>query len=363
MDCSLADPNSQLIFVPGKNAKAAKTQIEVGLCDDSGSNPSSLPSDYLQSMAFPSTSQQSGVEPHFTDKEREHMKLMCHYTLHASHSLTEITMPENRDRFLWSNWITELAFDSDFLLHGILGLSALHLALGGVSRQENIVLAIHHHDLGVSLFRPHLSTITGEKYDAMIAFSVVVAFYAFGILRCSDPDESPIAKLHQVLTLIRGSSVILKADYDLVLRSRWSAMLIEVTNKAQQELSGDMEEMLSTLQRRVATTTLGTDEQITYVVTLEALRGGLKYALTHLFTQRATTLFVLTCPVEFWSMISSRQPLALAILANYAVILHWQRRNIWMEGWGIEIINAVYNTLSPEWYGCIHWARKEMELV
>jgi hypothetical protein len=369
LDCSLSDPNSHLIFVAAKNREVRKDQVHAEL-SCGRSRPSAIfrenllaSPEYVQSLMSPPSSELNVVETPFSDREREQLRLMCHYTLHASHSLAEITIPQDRDQSLWSTWVTELALESDFLLHGVLSLSALHLALSGVSRQKNIILAIRHHDLGVALFRPHLSTITAGHYDAMIAFSCIVAFYAFGIQRLSEPDESPIIKLYQVLTLIRGSSVILKADYEAVLRSRWSAMMTHIPDEVPQELPDDIKDMLSTLQQCASTTTLGIDQQNVYRSTIEVLRANLEYALTHLFTQKTTTLFVVMCPAEFWNLISSGEPLALAILANYAVILHWQQKNIWMEGWGKDLAEAVTSAISSEWHDCIHWARRETGCV
>ncbi len=187
-DCSLADQNSDLIFVPAKQINIQKVRAN----NDLPSNKSSLSSLFSEHSINPAenfksitistpNTEQSIIGSHFTDSEREQLRLMNHYALHTSKSITEITIPEDRDHSIWGNWVTELAFGNDFLLHGLLSLSALHLALCGVSRKDHIVIAIHHHSLGVELFRPHLSNITTDNYDAVFAFSCVIAFYSFGI--------------------------------------------------------------------------------------------------------------------------------------------------------------------------------------
>ncbi|KAK9366257.1 hypothetical protein V1509DRAFT_648909, partial [Lipomyces kononenkoae] len=51
---------------------------------------------------------------------------------------------------------------------------------------------------------------------------------------------------------------------------------------------------------------------------------------------------------------------ALAILAHYAVILHWLRGHIWLDGWGEEIVDAVRQVLSSGWHACIAWVLKEV---
>jgi hypothetical protein len=51
-------------------------------------------------------------------------------------------------------------------------------------------MAIRHHDLGVAMFRPHLSNITPENHDAVFAFSCIVVLYTFGIQRPFEPTEA-----------------------------------------------------------------------------------------------------------------------------------------------------------------------------
>ena len=145
---------------------------------------------------------------------------MNHFTLHTSKTITEVTIPE--DESIWGTWATELASENDFLLHGLFSLSSLHLVLCSISPQKNTVTAIHHHGLGLALFRPQLPT---ENFDAVFAFSCVVAFYSFGIHRASESEMDPITTIHQVLTLIRRSAVIVKSDHEVMKQSRWSVLM------------------------------------------------------------------------------------------------------------------------------------------
>jgi Fungal specific transcription factor domain len=357
-----------LIFIPAKpivtqkeqantespDSKSTSASLSNGRSNDSPEDPKSI------TISTPST-EQSIVESHFTYIERERLRLMNHYTLHTSKSITEITIPEDRDQSIWRNWVTELAFENDFLLHGLLSLSALHLALCGVSRQKHIVMAIHHHDLGVALFRPHLSNIAADNYDAVFGFSCVVAFYSFGIQRSSESKVNPIAKIHQVLTLIRGSAVIVKSDHEALKRSRWSVLMLPGPFQSTQKLPDEMEDMLSKLLQRTSTTNSAATQEDVYTSAIQTLRDNLTIAITYQHAQITVTFFPNMSPTDFWAMVCIGEPLALAILANYAVILYWLRKNIWMEGWGKETVDAVRQALPPEWHECIAWAIRETE--
>jgi hypothetical protein len=339
---------------------------------------SSTPTTTTQSASSP-TSTSVVIQSSFTDTERERLRLMNHYTLHTSKTITEINVPE--DPTVWRDWVTELAFENDFLLHGLLSLSALHLALSGVSPRKHTVVAIHQHALGIALFLPELSHITADNYDAVFAFSCVVAFYAFGIPRCPGSDHSdglavkddPIAKLLQVLILLRRSSVIVKSAHDVLLQSRWSMLLLpwmSLQSATQIDLPDGMEDMLSKLLQRVqtsSTTTAPTPSSVStqqgvYTSTIEILRVSLIFALSRPRAQLTLTLFPIITPSEFWTLVHMSEPLALAILANYAVILYWFGDNIWLHGWGKESIEGIHQALPPEWYDCIAWAIRRTEL-
>jgi hypothetical protein len=309
-------------------------------------------------ISTPST-EQSISESQFTDTERDQLRLMNHYTLHTSKSITEITIPEDQDQSIWGTWVAELAFENDFLLHGLLSLSALHLALRGVSRQKNTVLAIHHYDLGAALFRPLLSNIAADKYDAVFAFSCFVSLYSFGIQRCSESELSPIAKIHQILVFLCGTRKIVKCGFDTLKGSRWSALVVPGLFQSPQILSEEIEQMLSTLLQRTSTTISSASQKDVYTAVIQTLRNNLTTAIKYQHDRFSLSLFPVQCPTEFWDMVGIGEPLALAILANYAVILYWLRKCIWVEGWGEETVDAVRQALPPEWHECIAWAVRE----
>lgn len=298
------------------------------------------------------------------DLERERLKLMAHYTLHTSATLAHLTSSNAKNGSIWSEWMAELALDCDFLLHGVLGLSALHLTLLDKERPKNIVLAIQHHDRGVALFRPHLSDIVHNNYDAIIAFACVIIAFAFGIHRVSEPEEGEdiIAKFCRVLTLIRYSSVIVKADYAAVLRSRWATVLAHKPQDVLLDLSNEEQETIARLHLRASQ--FDTQKAATYITAVETLANSLRNAHTYPLTEATLTSFAIMCPTEFWDAVEEgREPLALAVLANYAVILHWQRENIWMGSWGKDVVDAIAVALPEEWFECISWAREQVALT
>ncbi|CAK37781.1 uncharacterized protein BO96DRAFT_439191 [Aspergillus niger CBS 101883] len=304
--CSLATQTANLVFVAPRNAmpqnQASNNSSRVNnqsssISDGYGSNS---PSDLMSVAASTPGTEHSDVECDFTDIEKERLKLMNHYALHTSKSITDVIIPQDQNQSFWGEWVTELAFKHNFLLHGLLGLSALHLALKGVSAQRHTVMAIRHHDLGVAMFRPHLSNITPENHDAVFAFSCIVVLYTFGIQRPFEPTEDPIDRLHQVFSLIRGSSILVKADHETMARSRWSVLMLPHPFPPT-VLSSELEDVLSKLLSRAAMTPKAARMGV-YEPAIQTLRHSLAMAVMYRRTKMTFSYFAVMSPPEFWSM-------------------------------------------------------------
>lgn len=72
-------------------------------------------------------------------------------------------------------------------------------------------------------------------------------------------------------------------------------------------------------------------------------------------------LFPIKIPPEVPVKIRDGEPMALAILTHYAVLLHWLDSVIWLRGWGRQVVNAVEVAVGEEWRGCIAWAIGEVK--
>lgn len=285
---------------------------------------------------------------------------MHHYTLHTAKTIADLSVPTDRDQTIWQNFAVELALENDLVLHGLLSLSALHLALCGISKRRYTILAIHHHDLGLALFRPYLTNITAQNYESVFAFTCIVMLYAFGIQRCSESTANTIEKVHQILTLISNSRPITKSHMQALRHSRWSIMMMpEPYPTLDEKLPDEMETMLAKLLQRASVTATTPTQAETYIAVIQSLRYVLIITLTPRPAHVTLVIFPMLNPGEYWDMILNHDPLALAVLANYAVTLHRLRYSIWLEGWGKETVDAVQAILAPEWHDCIEWALRE----
>lgn len=288
---------------------------------------------------------------------------MHHYTGSTRQSITDFALNTEEGITIWSNYIPQLAFEHDFLLHGLLSLSSLHLFLS--NRSESVVPAIRHHNLGLALFRPSLHSITADKADALFAFSCILSLFSFGIHRAIPFQLGPIEKICEALTLIRGAGVIVQScKMRLLHDGPWKAWFTLEGVDLSEALPAEIEDVIAKLSRRISDTNFSTGADASVAIYSRAvttLRHTLLIATRSALSQITVTLFPIMVRSEFFEMMSRHEPLALAILANYAVILHWMRNHIWLEGWGRQTIDAVRQALPHDWHDCIAWAVQEVE--
>ncbi|KAK9413785.1 putative Zn(2)-C6 fungal-type domain-containing protein [Seiridium unicorne] len=356
-ECSLVSQTDRWTFVSSESKGCSKPSVDPHWSDrpptattisESGTSDSGK-------TVVATASQSISRGPQIAPAERERLKLMNHYALHVSKTISDMVTPGNSS--IWSDWVPGQAFEHDFLLHCILGLSALHLGLNGVAPRQQALLSSRHYDRGITLFRPHLSHITIENYDAALSFSYLTVLHAFGTYRPVQPGMNPITSLVDLLRLLRGSSALINSNPEAREHSIWYKLVAhEVVLPPR--LPDELEDMLSSLSRRVSS--LAPDDALknVYTLTLRSLRLNFSIALTYK-SMKSIAVFAVTSPAEFWARPHLDEPLALAILANYSVVLHWLRGNIWLQGWGKAVIGAIHSTLPTEWHDTIAWAVQE----
>ncbi|KAK9367907.1 hypothetical protein V1509DRAFT_640144 [Lipomyces kononenkoae] len=301
------------------------------------------------------------VEVNFTAAERHCFRLMNHYVHFTYPSLIELTHKSEDMALIWRTVVPHLAVEHDFLLQGLLGLSSLHLVLSQpYRRRENIANSVQHYGNAIALARPHLSNVTEYEINGIFVFSYIIALYSFGIHRIFPSQLSPLAKLIEVMSLIRGIYSIAELGSDWLDQTPLvSLKRYELINYLQ-NLSPELEDSLAQLRQRTYTTIGTTAHTSAYRSAISLVRESFLVVLSGHSAQKAMALFPILVESKLMIMVRLGEPLALAILAHYAVILHWLRGHIWLEGWGEEIVHAISQVLPSDWHVCIAWALQEV---
>ena len=106
---------------------------------------------------------------------------LCNDIATSTSSLTH-SPPGSRSARIsaWQEAIPKLAERSQFLLHGILACSALHLAyMNPSARQSYRITAARYQDLAMPLFREAVANLDDDNCHAILAFIQLLAVYSF----------------------------------------------------------------------------------------------------------------------------------------------------------------------------------------
>ncbi|MCJ1291585.1 hypothetical protein MMC34_003130 [Xylographa carneopallida] len=306
------------------------------------------------STATPSAHQD---EPGFAGEERDNLRLMHHFTVEAH----RLIAPSQGAIAVWRELIPQLAFEADFLLHGILAVSALHLALTRPAAHPHgadAALALRHYTTALALFRPQLDRVTARNIYALFAFSCVVPVYVFGYPHVSQFPADPLPEMLDMISVMRGCADIVGRGFHWLQASPFKHLLLQPTDPAQ-ALAPEIDDALTGLQERNGQTTCDPALRDAYDTAIETLWESFKVA-DNMPGEQATALpFPVKLSAEVLLQMREGDPMALVILAHYAVILHWLERVPWMKGWGSKTIDAVGERVGEEWRAYMAWPLRE----
>lgn len=343
----------------GKVASSSKSLVR------SSSSPSQTDSSSI-SIQSPSSHASSILnippEVQFTTLERDRLRLMHHYDLFTCETVADLILPTPEGVNIMRNYVPELAFEHNFLLHGVLALSSLHLALLSLDnadaqgRERHLSLATYHHSCAIQIFNHDLANSADHNIDALFLFSTLIAMCAFGFQRVTQvSQEKSLEQIVEMLSLLRGTGTVAKSGFDKLMQGRLGPLFGQMGRALAggfEELSVGVETVLSNLLDRVLETT--SPQRELYIDALAALRLNLELASAVSIPHQAPiSTFPVITPPGFFQIVATGDPLALALVANYGIILHWLRGNIWLAEWGRQTSRTIKTALSPDWEECL----------
>ncbi|MCJ1397703.1 hypothetical protein MMC11_000899 [Xylographa trunciseda] len=287
---------------------------------------------------------------------------MRHYTLATSFALARSPMFTS----IWQDVVPREAESNPFLMHGLLALTALDLAHCQTLRQQSYFdHAVRHQDMAIALFGPTLTSITEENSSAVFAYSGVAAIIAFAMPQVSGKLPSdPIADLLEIFKLIRGIYAVLDAARVWIDRGNLSAPIRFERDVMLVPAPAEVEDALRILDER---NRLSTEDEVVREIYTSVIKN-LRFAFEHQSAIAGVAVSgrgpVFSWPIQVTSAypiaLGRREPMALAILAHYGVILHNTRDCWWFGTWGEWIVNAVSVTLTEEWQPLIQWPKEKI---
>ncbi|KFY10019.1 hypothetical protein V492_05255 [Pseudogymnoascus sp. VKM F-4246] len=137
--------------------------------------------------------------------------------------------PGSEDDEVWLSWVPQLAIRHDYLLYGLLSLTAFEIArlVPTPNRQQYIESATEYHGLALSSFRVQISSsaIDSDNIDAAVCMSLMLLVLAFASAQAraksssGDESDSVIQIVLANVELLRGCTPIIESKQDYLLQN------------------------------------------------------------------------------------------------------------------------------------------------
>jgi hypothetical protein len=259
--------------------------------------------------------------------------------------------------------------DFVIVLHIILAVAALHMTTKNPDEPKWYALAISHHSAAIKLARPHITAPSLVHAEAIFNFSGFNSLFSFAepVLRPSTSDPSDyVGDLLDSFRMARGIRAIiaknpqLLADKGLTNNPAWSydTTLIEstLTEKFPQvlELERLAHQHITDLDQQAAT--LKSIRRL--FINMAVLDDSPKDHSSASLIQR----WAIELDDPFLALCDARHPIALILLAWYALLCQ-KRANIWFfERWPRVLLHAIDREVQgTEWAPFVSRPAQEVE--
>ena len=296
-----------------------------------------------------------------TDLDVSDLELMFHWT-----SVTGPNLGDNKNgpshQDLWQIQFPRLAFKHDFLLRGILALSAMHLSYLDPNRRAEFDLkASAHQEFALAAFQETLPLVNESNCHALFAFSCLLVAIAFATSsRDVANTETDLNTFHWVW-LLRGGNSILQMHKE-TLRSGFLAPLLDYLMFSEMTESHEIAHA-----DRIASLFKLTND-IQDVEAAQACTLAVHHLLSTFIQAsvlmkrgQGSVLSSLVWPVhlspKFMDLLNERNPEAMVILAHYCVLIHWgaQDDTWFLIGWARHMLDAIKMSVGQSWHPMLAW--------
>lgn len=283
------------------------------------------------------------------------------------HYVTETsgTMGTGQAIDAWRYAIPKEAAQYEFLMDGILGLSAMHMAhLRPAQHDTYAAAAMHYQNRGIRHYQPALSHITDENCRAMFAFGMIVTTITLAVANTS-PDGPANSAQNTVITmfeLVRGNTFVVVAKaYQSLRSSALNPIFTTFHEPVETPATEDVRRALSLLRQRLDASAADSEP---------GRHRMLDTAIEHLETgfrkvqQSASIGFVLGWPVvidhAMFALLAQSDPMVQLIFLQYGVLLLHVHDMWYGKNFGHRLIRQMsdcLHALGPEWVPWTAWAR------
>ncbi|KAJ5608670.1 hypothetical protein N7528_009237 [Penicillium herquei] len=293
------------------------------------------------------------------------MELLHHYSTSTCYTISRLPILQT----VWRIRVPKFGFSSPFLLHGILSLSALHLAyLKPEQHAQYVTQAEFHHNLALKMVSATLPMLDEENAAAIYLFSTITS-----IISCAKPRQSNDFWVIgdrdiEWLSLFRGTRWIIASAEETI---KTGALAPIFTNGARRSVARNarstirltyLDDLRNLLKDHVA----DFHELDVYFSAIEDLSKSFA-TLEEEGIQNCQTadvfVWLLQISDEYLQLLRQRKPEALVVFSYFCVITHALEWMWWMQGLSIHLIRGIYYFLDEEYRCWLQWPMEQLGWV
>lgn len=278
----------------------------------------------------------------------------------------------------WGDELPTLALNCDYLLHGILAVSALHVAyLHPDQKDKYNRLASHHQDLAFPALNKATTSITPENANHLFAASTLLMVFNFASFRSSAELVFPFTQMStnegasNWIMCLRGCSSIAWAAQAHIeagplgfLITQGRALETSLQSGARPGAEDEVSlKQISDIVLNLPSTKIETslDEMEAYKDAVERLRNMLAASaqnLSSIMERAIASMWPSTVSSTFIRLLSEKRPPALIIMAHYCLLLTNIEGCWYLEHRGLHLFQGIERELGNEWSAYIEHPRR-----
>ncbi|KAL1955589.1 hypothetical protein VTO42DRAFT_8392 [Malbranchea cinnamomea] len=293
------------------------------------------------------------------------LELLHHYTTSTYKTLPSGAAPDQHE--LWQIQVVQVGFQHEFLLRGILAVSALHLAYLRPMRREALTLqASTHQSIAIQLFHEALNRVSTSNCVALFSFSCIIVALTFAAPKPTGPDCAGVQKeILDWFHMVRGCNSVLQTQWETLSRS----FLAPLLKKGMMHETAPTHSVRDTvhitgLLRLCSSEPLARDSDAAngYALAIHELLNA--YTQVSVLMERkqdfVPVIFVwpVTIPQSYLVHLSECRPEAMVILAHYAALLQRVDDQWYMKGWAHYLVKQIDSALDEGWKPWLSWPKE-----
>lgn len=286
--------------------------------------------------------------------------------MHQYSTRTARTLARREFWDIWETTVPQEAQNHHFLMHAILALAALHIShLRSSNRELYAQIARNHYEMALTMFRSVVTNITPENGTATTAFSLLVVLFSTGqpaVFRFSDVSD-PLAAFIDILAVLRRGWHVLNGVRDAIEDGALGKLVKQRNNPPIYPLPEITRKALDDLDACNSSSDDTNENKAIFQRALFELRHFFSINPIHPPNWAHILYWPTAVSPEFFSLLQAREPMALLLLAHWSIPLHHAPSLWYMNGWGKRVMQAIWDSLGPEWQKMMWWPADDFGLV